>query len=373
MRNRISILLTLATLQWLATGSATGAEHATQTGAADCMRCHTCANPRSDQPCLVPCPRHLAASELAPNLGPEVVILDELEDLYVPVRFDHHTHAVMAGMSGGCDTCHHYTPPSMPHPACKECHPTEVAHEDLAQPGLKGAYHRRCLSCHSEWDRDTACGVCHEKRKGGRLDGTATSVCDHSHYRPVQLEELILFPTSFAPGDTVPFHHRNHSERYERDCTECHLEQSCTRCHVQDGGDLHPMGRPDEVNLHDTCFQCHDQRQCRGCHGRDPGDLFRHASTGWPLGVYHADLDCRACHGSGVVRALDTHCESCHRNGFPPATFDHRVTGITLDEVHREADCADCHTAGWSALPSCDACHDDGRTYDRNRGFAAAS
>jgi hypothetical protein len=41
--------------------------------------------------------------------------------------------------------------------------------------------------------------------------------------------------------------------------------------------------------------------------------------------------------------------------------------------VHREADCGDCHAAGWSALPSCDACHDDGRTYDRNRGFAAAS
>jgi len=357
----------------LAFGLAAGAGWATSEDNLDCSRCHTCDNPRPDQLCLRECPRHDAAAALRPDLGPDVVVLGELEELYVPVRFDHRTHAVMAGMSTGCTTCHHYTPPDMPHPACKDCHPTEVAHEDLAQPGLKGAYHRRCLSCHSEWDRDTACGICHEKRKGGNLGGTATTFCAHSHYRPVELAELITFPTDFAPEDTVPFHHRNHSRRYERDCTECHREQSCTRCHVQDGGELHPMGSPEDVDLHDTCSSCHDQERCRDCHGRDPDDLFSHSDTGWPLAVYHADLDCQACHGRGAIHRLDTRCETCHRGGFPTTRFNHRVTGVILDEVHRQADCSDCHVAGWSSLPRCDDCHDDGRTYDRVRGFGSIS
>jgi hypothetical protein len=339
----------------------------------DCSECHTCDNPRPDQPCLRTCPRHDAAAALTPDVGPEVVVLAELEDLYVPVRFDHRTHAVMAGMSAGCATCHHYTPPNMPHPACKDCHPTEVEHEDLAQPGLKGAYHRRCLSCHSEWDRDTACGNCHEKRKGGKLGGDATTFCVHSHYRPIELAELITFQTNFAQGDSVPFHHRNHSRRYERTCTECHREQSCTRCHVQDRGELHPMGSLEDVDLHDTCSSCHDQQQCSYCHGRALDDVFSHSDTGWPLSVYHANLHCQACHGPGRIHKLDSRCETCHRNGFPPTHFDHRVTGVALDEVHREAECSDCHVAGWSALPRCDDCHDDGRTYDRERGFDSTS
>ncbi len=337
----------------------------------DCSQCHTCPEPRPDLPCLRPCPRHAGTATLSPDIGPSVVVLDELEDLYVPVRFDHRTHAVMAGMSSGCDTCHHYTPPNSPHPDCRSCHPVEVPHEDLAQPGLKGAYHRRCLSCHAEWDRDTACEVCHEKRRGGALDGTATTACQHSHYRPVELEELIVFTTGYAPGDRVPFHHRDHSQRYERDCTECHREQSCTRCHVTGGAELHPMGQLDEVDLHDTCFTCHDQQRCDDCHGRSPDDVFSHADTGWPLAIYHAALDCRTCHRqAGRLRRLDSRCDHCHPNGFPTSSFDHRVTGVTLDDVHRQADCSDCHATGWTALPRCDGCHDDGRTYDRSRGFA---
>ena len=173
----------------------------------------------------------------------------------------------MSGMAKGCDACHHYTPANTEHPTCKSCHPVDIIHEDISQPGLKGAYHRQCLSCHSEWDHDTKCEICHEKKAGGRLQGTATDVCEHSHYEPVPLDELIVFPTKYAPGDKVPFHHRSHSQKYERDCTECHQQQSCTRCHVQ-GGELHPMGDLAKVNLHDTCFKCHDGERCKDCHGR---------------------------------------------------------------------------------------------------------
>ncbi|MGE5235088.1 MAG: cytochrome c3 family protein [Acidobacteriota bacterium] len=338
----------------------------------DCTACHTCPNPSRDQPCLKACPRHQQPAALSPASGPDIVILDDLEDLYVPVRFDHKTHAGMSGMSKGCETCHHFTPPNSPHPACKDCHPVEIVHEDLAQPGLKGAYHRRCLSCHAAWDKDTACEICHERKKGGRLGGTATEVCEHSHYAPVKLKELILFSTSFAPKDSVPFHHRNHSQLYERDCTECHRRQSCTRCHVQGSDELHPMGNPTEVSLHDTCFRCHDGTRCAACHGRDPGALFTHAETGWPLKAYHAALPCRTCHGpTGAFRKLDPRCATCHPNGWPAASFDHRVTGVALDEVHREAGCETCHAGGPGSRPRCDSCHDDGRTYNRSRGFRA--
>jgi hypothetical protein len=335
---------------------------------AECTHCHSCAQPTPAEPCLRGCPRGELSSALSADLGPDVVILDTLEDLYVPVRFDHRRHAVMAAMSGGCSTCHHYTPPSAPHPACSSCHSSASASEDIAKPGLKGAYHRRCLSCHREWDRDTACGICHLERKGGRLGGTATTACDHAHYRPVELKEVILFPTEYGPGDVVPFHHRRHSETYERDCTECHQRQSCTRCHLRDGVTPRPMHGATAASLHDTCFACHDAERCGDCHGRDRDAVFSHADAGWPLKRYHAALPCRSCHAlAGAFRRLDTRCPACHAAGFDAARFDHAVTGVTLDETHREADCDACHTGGLGSPARCDACHDDGRTYQTTR------
>lgn len=339
----------------------------------ECSRCHTCPEPSNQAPCLTACPRLALSAVLSPDLGPDVVILDELEDLYVPVRFDHKKHAVMAGMSKGCGTCHHFTPPDAPHPACKSCHPVGEPKNDLTKPGLKGAYHRRCLGCHREWDRETTCEICHEKRKGGPLGGTATKACDHTHFAPIELKDLILFPTSFAVGDIVPFHHRNHSQRYERNCTECHRQERCTRCHVDNGEELHPMGGTEAANLHDTCFRCHDGNRCKTCHGRDPAALFSHADTGWPLKAYHVSLPCRSCHGrAGAFRKLDPRCATCHEKGLDLSRFDHAVTGATLDQVHREFDCDVCHTRGLGSPARCDGCHDDGRTYDRSRGFTTA-
>jgi hypothetical protein len=339
----------------------------------DCAKCHTCSDPTRVEPCLkVLCPRHQESTNLSADLGPNVVILDDLEDLYVPVRFDHKAHATMSGMMSGCETCHHFTPPNSDHPECKECHPVEIMHEDLSQPGLKGAYHRQCMGCHSDWDTDTACAVCHEKKAGGRLGGTATEVCEHSHYEPVEMLELIVFDTSYDVGDQVPFHHRNHSVLYERDCVECHSEQSCTRCHVH-GQELHPMGKQADVDLHDTCYKCHSGQDCTECHGRDPNDLFTHADTGWPLKSYHRGLTCRTCHGDyGAFQKLDPKCENCHPNGWSGTGFNHKTTGVVLDEVHGEVDCETCHPDGPAKGASCEACHDDGRKYQRAKGFSGS-
>jgi len=335
----------------------------------DCSKCHACEHPSKTNPCLIPgqCPRHAAMAGLDANTGPRVVVLDELENLYESVRFDHLAHAQMVRFSGGCETCHHFTPPNAEHPACKDCHPADVAHEDLAQPGLKGAYHRNCMNCHREWDHDTACEICHAKKGNGAV--AAVPGTEHGRYQPIVLDELILFTTDHDGGDVVPFHHRNHSVLYERDCTECHHEQGCSRCHIQDKAP-HPMGEPASRDLHETCFQCHKEEKCGDCHGRDPDDLFKHASTGWPLEKYHSKLGCRACHGRrGPFMQLSPQCDTCHPRGWDAGTFQHAVTGVALDEVHVEADCSDCHTEGPASPPDCSGCHDDGRRYDSQVGF----
>ena len=339
--------------------------------ALDCRVCHECPNPTAAEPGLKhqQCPRHELSSTLKPGMGPDVAILDQLEDLYVPVRFDHKAHAGMVGMNNGCETCHHFTPPNNAHPACRECHPASIQHEDLTQPGLKGAYHRQCMGCHAEWDHDTKCEICHEKKAGGRLHGSATTFTHDRHYDVIEMKELIIFDTEYEEGDQVPFHHRNHSVKYELNCALCHVEQSCSQCHVN-GSDSHPMGSIDEVDMHDTCYMCHADNDCDACHGRDPDDLFDHASTGWPLKPQHAQLHCRTCHGStGTYNKPDPACDSCHAGGWDQDTFDHAVTGVVLGEIHGDADCSDCHTGGVGAVPACDNCHDDQRSYDRGSGF----
>ena len=341
---------------------------------ADCRSCHSCATPTTQDPCLVACPRPKARTAR----GPDQVVLGELEKLYEPVRFNHRAHSDMTKFGGDCTLCHHHTPAGGEHPSCKSCHDPGVAHENLAKPGLKGAYHRQCMGCHQEWEGETSCEICHARKAAGG----SPAATFHGSREPLRMKELIVFETGYAPGDKVPFHHKAHSTRYENDCTACHEDQGCTKCHQQNHVP-HPMGRLEDVNLHEACFRCHrsgntthPQNECATCHGRAEDDLFRHESTGWPLRAYHRDLGCRACHPPWQTAAkLDSRCESCHAEGFAAASFAHDVTGVMLDDVHREAGCADCHAQGFGPAKAvtCDACHDDSRRYDAKTGFGSGS
>ncbi len=340
----------------------------------DCKTCHACPAPTAADPCLKGCPRPKKAAK--PPHGPTVVILDELEKIYDPVRFNHEAHAGMTRFGGDCTLCHHHTPEGGEHPACRTCHPADVPHESSDQPGLKGAYHRQCLGCHREWEGETSCEICHTRK----AMGGSPAATFHGKRERLELQDLIVFDTEYAEGDKVPFHHKNHSDRYESDCTSCHEDQSCTGCHVQNRTP-HPMGSLADVDLHDACFRCHQQSQgtshakgdCTHCHGRADADLFRHETTGWALKRYHKDLGCRACHPSWVTPVkLDRSCAACHPRGWG-AGFDHDVTGVKLDDMHGEMDCSDCHEDGFGAgkSPSCSDCHDDGRKYDPKRGFGS--
>ena len=66
-----------------------------------CSYCHTCNAPTANSPCLRACPRRPGAGPLPSKTGPGVIILNELENLYLPVPFDHGGHAEMTMMTDG--------------------------------------------------------------------------------------------------------------------------------------------------------------------------------------------------------------------------------------------------------------------------------
>ncbi len=117
--------------------------------------------------------------------APENITIDSMSNLYGPVEFNHEMHVDYAS----CQECHHHTTGEIvtdPNCArchhshdenelvsCSECHVTdrfseeylktlekpELYHIDI--PGLKGAYHLNCISCHIITSGPTGCQECH--------------------------------------------------------------------------------------------------------------------------------------------------------------------------------------------------------------------
>jgi hypothetical protein len=114
---------------------------------------------------------------------------------YAPVEFGHAMHVELLG-DDSCATCHHHTVGTplvdenckrchatsleADSAACRDCHPVKrfsaeyleemetnvnLYHED--KPGLKGAFHQRCLGCHQEMDAPVDCSACHARTEDG--------------------------------------------------------------------------------------------------------------------------------------------------------------------------------------------------------------
>jgi len=127
--------------------------------------------------------------------GPDTVELSSLAQYYEPVVFDHAMHVNLLG-SNSCAFCHHHTvgTPLVDETCrrchdyggetssanCEDCHPANrfsaeylakiekdihLFHED--KPGLKGAFHQRCLGCHREMDAAVGCEDCHARTDAG--------------------------------------------------------------------------------------------------------------------------------------------------------------------------------------------------------------
>ncbi|MCF8126698.1 MAG: cytochrome c family protein [Desulfotignum sp.] len=113
---------------------------------------------------------------------PDIVTIGVISKEYHPGRFPHRMvvkavfekadKSKMARSFHGqeltlCAGCHHNSPPSMTPPKCGSCHGNTP---DIAadKPGLMGAYHGQCITCHQEMAvasvLPTDCIKCHEKK-----------------------------------------------------------------------------------------------------------------------------------------------------------------------------------------------------------------
>ena len=336
-----------------------------------CSFCHTCDNPTVRSPCLGrrACPRRASAAideEPDRRHGPELVILDKLEELYLPVPFDHRGHAEMAEMINGCAVCHHHTPEGASFPACQSCHETSPKREDIRKPGLKAAYHRQCMGCHRDWSGATQCAACHPPKIGqDQGESTVEGLLSKMHPPiPAPHTEVYELGSGSSPGRKAIFRHKEHVDRFGLKCAHCHQEDTCSRCHGEREEDEQSEGTP-AAEHHAPCSRCHDvenKAACDHCHWKE-GDAkpkpFEHTGTGWALNRHHITLACRTCHKDVPFRKLDRDCNACHGD-WSPSSFDHAVTGQVLDKDHEEADCADCHTERkFDRPPRCDECHEE--------------
>jgi len=335
-----------------------------------CKTCHACEVPTKDDPCLIACPRFSMIKEYpSPEAGPDVILINELEDRYTPVIFSHKLHAQMSEMTGGCSGCHHYNTLG-PILSCINCHSRKRKRDDVRTPDMKAAYHQQCLNCHRQWSRQTECNSCHKEKSNEEnleLDKVTTELMKKSHPQ-VTVPTKIVYQTNYENGKLVTFYHNDHSVKFELECINCHKNENCIRCHdVKKNGNgvNETYDSPVKINLpeeerHNRCFGCHKNDECSLCHKDKEMNSFNHkVRTGWTLTVFHQELACRKCHQDKTNYSnISKECNSCHFD-WAPETFDHKITGLKLDENHVENDCQDCHiNKNFSVKPTCDSCHE---------------
>jgi hypothetical protein len=118
---------------------------------------------------------------------PETVVIDVLSKDYKPSTFPHRkvvqaiskrveksdmARAFHTDQAGLCVGCHHNSPKTLEPPKCASCHSKNGPNTDGGlddRPGLKGAYHGQCITCHQKMEIQvvlaTDCVKCHEEKK----------------------------------------------------------------------------------------------------------------------------------------------------------------------------------------------------------------
>lgn len=335
----------------------TRTEAATAMG--QCLKCHRCDKPTHQDKCLLSCTRdarheqaikeHAKISHLN-----DIIVLKELINIYEPVEFEHKKHATMALMGTGCSECHHFSPAGENPPSCKNCHDSKVDAEHIQKPGLKGAYHRQCMKCHTSWAGNENCAICHPL-KGMKVPGKiGGSVLDLPRKKP---KDLITFKTNFDGEMEVVFNHKQHMTDFGLECAGCHTKaNSCNDCHNQKEILMAERQKP----IHQLCTKCHNQDSCDRCHSGINSKTFDHAKTGWPLSKYHQKIGCRQCHKEkGHYLRQKKECSICHKN-WTVKNFDHaKITTHRLTGQHATFNCEECHARReFTKKPTCQPCHE---------------
>jgi hypothetical protein len=161
----------------------------------DCSQCHSL-----DRSVLGPWPMNktakteLAAEALKVSGGdfvkptddqiPEKVVIDILAKQYEGAQFPHRqilrsiesrigdngmTRYFHDKKTTLCMGCHHNSPASLQPPKCASCHAGASQGSPDGRPGLMGAYHGQCITCHQEMGikepAATDCGKCHKEKQ----------------------------------------------------------------------------------------------------------------------------------------------------------------------------------------------------------------
>jgi len=327
----------------------------------NCSKCHECAIPTKDNPCLKKCPRELMNIVYhMPISIPKVLIIDNFKsepNHYPPVKFSHQTHAEMSAMSGSCQMCHHYNPVGAII-GCKECHEIERKRTDLTKIDLKGAYHVQCMNCHRSWSNQIECNTCHNQ--SDKKDKNTPGKQVHSQVnKPV----VKVYETQYAKGKLVTFYHDEHTNKFGFECSSCHTDQGCIQCHKKMNGT--PVKKFTLNEMHNKCSRCHNvQDNCAKCHMDKKKNPFDHYTrTGWQLNQFHAKLACLKCHiEKGKFAKLNNECSACHAK-WTSANFKHGITGLILNETHAANDCENCHIDKNYKNPVCTNCHEAAYKY----------
>jgi hypothetical protein len=240
--------------------------HVTMKGL-NCSACHECLNPSLTEPCLKLGP-HFFQEEGIKLRGDEVpkkIIINKIENLYGPVKYNHGQHMHMAERIEDCAECHHYIPPDLPKKSCDMCHPIGLSEQKLGVLSFNAVLHRKCLGCHLEWGKSTNCEHCHVSKNRDEAEKLGQVL---PTYRKTQRPEKFLFATRYFSGPYVQFSHERHATNKNIKCTDCHVKQPCIVCHYQEKQpkELSVLAR---IGVHGTCRLCHEvesKDSCNRCH-----------------------------------------------------------------------------------------------------------
>jgi hypothetical protein len=233
----------------------------------NCSNCHACVTPSQENPCLELTDFLLGKGEpLTPYLmPPDYVYIEELENLYEPVEFNHKAHLHTAETTFDCADCHHYSPLDEK-PPCKECHSPNNAGDDPGQVSLNAAYHRRCLTCHAEWSKNTNCELCHTSKNAEVAEKLGELIPE---FRKAQTPEKKVYVNRLFTGPYVTFFHDYHVKQDNVYCADCHVKTACVSCHYQGEQAPKKVALIKGSGVHEPCRLCHDvisQGTCIKCH-----------------------------------------------------------------------------------------------------------
>jgi octaheme c-type cytochrome (tetrathionate reductase family) len=344
-----------------------------------------------------------APASFSPEAMPALLVLSSPlanagTDDYEPVRFMHRAHATHT--DGDCTVCHHRVQdPEKPDDrvgreisqvdmtafrpsTCGACHRLPDEPDAPTRPGLKGAYHQQCVSCHERVGETTAPVGCRDCHRRFVPDHTALLELPDKVVEPRAITARCLECHPAVGDDVLGTSHwlwrgaSPHAKGREHETSLGKLVtinnycigvgsnmEGCTQCHIGYGAFTSEADFEDPSRI--DCLVCHDTtgtyRKAEGASGApEPGlDLAAIAGrVGQPTRAacgschFHSEGGPNVKHGDlepGLANPspeLDVHmgehglaCQDCH------TTTDHEVAGkaSTLAVGTNRLRCEQCH------------------------------